>query len=120
EGGNGGIGWLEGCVRVGKMMGVLLVRSEPVGHDPDRLYRPIKTELAASLRQGTLPFWSDKIGLGIPLVAESHVAAFYPPNWLLYRFLTVSAAYRLSMWLHYVALTAATFAYARQMGAAPW
>jgi hypothetical protein len=101
-------------------MGGLLVGFEPVGGDPDRAFRPIKSELASSLRQGRLPFWSDKIGLGIPLVAESQVAAFYPPNWPLYRFLTVPAAYRLSMWLHYVALAAATFAYARQIGAAPW
>ena len=100
-------------------MGGLLVGFEPVGGDPDRAFRPIKSELASSLRQGRLPFWSDKIGLGIPLVAESQVAAFYPPNWPLYRFLTVPAAYRLSMWLHYVALAAATFAYARQIGAAP-
>jgi hypothetical protein len=114
------IAFLASCLTVGAIMGGLLICYEPVGHDPDRLYRPVKTELAASLRQGTLPFWSDKIGLGVPLVAESHVAAFYPPNWLLYRFLTVSAAYRVSMWLHYVALAAATFAYVRQMGAAPW
>src|SRR5262245_7276921 len=101
-------------------MGALLVGFEPVGGDPDRAFRPIKSELASSLRQGRLPFWSDKIGLGVPLVAESQVAAFYPANWLLYRFLTVATAYCLSMWLHYVALAAATFAYARQIGATPW
>ena len=44
---------------------------------------------------GRLPFWSDRIGLGVPLVAESHVAAFYPPNWLFYRFCDVPTAYRL-------------------------
>ena len=56
-------------------MGGLLVGYEPVGGDPDRMYRPIKAELASSLRQGALPFWSDKLGLGVPLVAESHAAA---------------------------------------------
>ena len=101
-------------------MGGLLIGYEPVGGDPDRMYRPIKTELASSLRQGTLPFWSDKFGLGVPLVAESHVAAFYPPNWLFYRVFGVSVAYRLSMWFHYVALAAAVFAYSRQMGGTPW
>ena len=74
------------------------------------MYRPIKEELARALRAGEIPFWVDRFGVGVPLVAESHMAAFYPPNWLLYRVLPVSSAYRLSMWLHYVALAAVTYA----------
>jgi len=105
---------------VGTILGGLLVGYEPIGGDPDRLYRPLKTELARALRAGRLPFWSDRFALGAPLVAESHVAAFYPPNLALYRFLDVSAAYRLSMWFHYVALAAATYAYARSLGILPW
>jgi hypothetical protein len=111
---------LAACLAVGVLMGGLLFGYEPVGGDPDRMYRPIKAELASSLRQSALPFWSDKLGLGVPLVAESHAAAFYPPNWLLYRVFSVSAAYRLSMWLHYLALAAGVFAYARQLGGTPW
>lgn len=107
-------------VAVGLLLGGLLVGYEPVGGDPDRIFRPIKTELARALREGRIPYWSDRFGLGIPLVAESHVAAFYPPNWLLYRALDVSTAYRLSMWLHHLALAAATFAYARRIGVEPW
>lgn len=114
------MGLLAACLAVSLSMGGLLVGYVPVGGDPDRIYRPIKTELATSLRQGKLPFWSDKLGLGVPLVAESHVAAFYPLNWLFYGFLSVSTAYRLLMWLHYVALAAAVFAYARQMGITSW
>ena len=38
----------------------------------------IKTELARALRQGRLLFWSNDLGLGVPLVAESHVAAWTP------------------------------------------
>lgn len=98
----------------------LLVGFEPVGGDPDRLYRPIKQELARALRANRLPFWSDRFGLGMPLVAESHVAAFYPPNLALYRFLDVEAAYRLAMGLHYLLLVASTFAYARTLGIGPW
>src|SRR5262245_795180 len=111
---------LAACLAVGAIMGGLLLSYEPIGDDPDRLYRPVKAELASSLRQGALPFWTDKLGLGVPLVAESHVAAFYPLNWLLYSVFSVSAAYRLSMWLHYVALAAAVFAYARQIGNTAW
>jgi hypothetical protein len=84
-------------VLVGMILGGLLAGYEPVGGDPDRLYRPLKRELARALTQGWLPFWSDRLGLGVPLVAESHVAAFYPPNLVLYRVLDVSTAYRLAM-----------------------
>jgi len=98
----------------------LLAGIEPIGGDPDLMYRPIKHELARHLRQGTLPYWSDHFGLGIPLVAESHVAAFYPPNWVFYRVLDVPIAFRLSEWLHYLALAAATYAYARESGLTPW
>ena len=101
---------------VGTLLFPLLVGIEPVGGDSDLMYRPIKKELAQSLREGRLPYWSDHFGIGMPLVAESHVAAFYPPNWLLYRLFEVATAYRLSMWLHFVALAIATYAYARVLG----
>jgi hypothetical protein len=107
-------------VLVGVILGGLLVGYEPTGGDPDRLYRPLKTELSRALREGTLPFWSVRMGLGVPLVAESHVAAFYPPNLLLYRLLDVSTAYRFSMWVHYLALVATTYLLGRSMGVAPW
>ncbi len=94
----------------------LLIGMETVGGDADLLYRPIKAELVRALRAGTLPTWSDRFGLGVPLLAESHVAAFYPPNLVLYGLLGVVAAYRLSMWLHVVALAATTYLYARRIG----
>ena len=92
---------------------------EPVGGDPDRMYRPIKAELARSLTEGRSPFWSDRLGLGYPMVAESHAAAFYPPNQVLYRVLSAPAAYRLSMFLHYLLMAGATFAYGRSLGLTP-
>jgi hypothetical protein len=105
---------------VGLVLGGLLFGYEPVGGDPDRLYRPLKCELARALGEGRLPFWSSRFGLGSPLVAESPVAAFYPLNLLLYRWLDVSMAYRLSMWLHYVATVATTYVYARCLGLSAW
>lgn len=105
---------------VGAILGGLLVGYEPVGGDPDRMYRPLKSELARALEHGRLPFWSDRFGAGLPLVAESHVAAFYPPNLVLYRVLDVPTAYRLSMWLHHLALAAATYFYARCLNVSPW
>ena len=101
-------------------LGGLLVGYEPVGGDPDRMYRPLKTELTRALRKGHLPEWSDRFGTGLPLIAESHIAAYYPPNLVLYRVLDISTAYRLSMWGHSLALTAATYFYARCLGVLPW
>ncbi len=103
----------------GFLMGGLLIGFEPVGGDPDRLYRPLKDEFARFLVRGQLPFWSDQFGLGIPLLAESHVAAFYPPNWVIYSIAGISMAYRMAMWLHYVGLAAATYAYARFLRISP-
>ncbi len=88
----------------------------PIGGDPDLMYKPIKSELARSLAAGRLPFWSHHFGIGVPLVAESHVAAFYPPNWLLYRIFDVNSAYPMAMWLHWFALAVSTYAYARTLG----
>ena len=101
---------------VGAALGGLLIGYEPVGGDPDRIYRPIKQVLGDSLRRGRLPYWSDRFGVGVPLLAESHAGAFYPPNWLVYSLLDTSTAYRLSMWLHYVLIAATTYAYARKLG----
>ncbi len=106
------------CV-VGGIMAPVLVGFAPLGGDPELMYQPIKAELARALAAGRLPFWSDRFGLGVPLVAESHVAVFYPPNWFLYRFWHVETAYGLSMWAHWVALVAATFAYAHTLGITP-
>ncbi len=105
---------------VGLILSGLLVGYELVESDPETMYRPLKSELARALREGRLPLWSDKLGVGTPLAAESHVAAFYPPNWVLYRGLSVERAYGVSMWLHNVALVAATYLYARALGLTPW
>jgi len=104
----------------GGILGGLLIGFEPIGGDPDRLYRPLKQELARFLAEGRLPFWSDRLGLGLPLLAESHVAALYPLNWILYGLGDVGRAYRLSMWLHHLLLAGATYAYGRQLSLSGW
>jgi hypothetical protein len=112
--------WIVATLAVAAPLAGLLVGYEPVGGDPDRLYRPIKQELARALHAGRLPSWSDRFGLGMPLAAESHVAAFYPPNLALYRLLDVNLAYRLAMGLHYLLLVVSTMAYARTLGIGRW
>lgn len=100
----------------GLVFSPLLLGIEPVGGDPERLYRPLKAELARALQAGTLPWWSDRFGLGLPLVAESHAAAFYPPNGFLYRFIEVDTAYRLAMWAHHVLMAVGTCLYGSRLG----
>jgi hypothetical protein len=112
--------WMLAAVGVvAIVMAPVLVGFAPQGGDPELLYQPIKSELVRALAGGRLPFWSDRFGLGVPLVAESHVAAFYPLNWLFYRVCEFGTAFRLTLWLHSVAIAAATFAYARTLGIGP-
>jgi hypothetical protein len=108
--------WLLSAVCVvGLVLSPVLAGFAPFGGDPELMYQPLKVELARALSTSRLPFWSDRFGLGVPLVAESHVAAFYPPNWLFYRLWDVATAYRLMMWIHWLALAAATYLYARAL-----
>ena len=104
---------------VGLVLGLSIAGPSPIGGDPDLMYKPVKSELARSLSLGRLPFWSNRFGIGVPLVAESHVAAFYPPNWLLYRLCSVRTAYRMAMWSHWLLLAVTTFAYVRTLGFSP-
>jgi hypothetical protein len=55
------IGPLVAALIVGLAASPLLIGFEPVGGDPDRNYGPIKTELARTLAEGTVPYWSDRL-----------------------------------------------------------
>ena len=109
--------WIFAAVGlVGIVLSPVLVGFGPFAGDPELMYQPIKAELAHALTDGQLPFWSDRFGLGVPLIAESHVAAFYPLNWLFYRVWNVSTAYRLTLFLHVLALSTSTYFYAHALG----
>lgn len=101
-------------------LGALPLGYAPTGDDADRLYRPLKTVLAEDLRKHSEPWWSDRFGLGFPLIAESHIAAFYPPNRLFYRRLDVSTAARWSLWIHFLVLVCGVFLHSRFLGVSPW
>ncbi|MCE9595776.1 MAG: hypothetical protein K8S98_16425 [Planctomycetes bacterium] len=60
----------------------------------DRLF-PILTdelEIARQLREGHLPLWNAKQGLGLPLLGGTLVGPLYPPNWIAYATDPVRAA----------------------------
>ena len=105
---------------VGIVLGGLLFGYEPSGGDPERLYRPLKSELRAawpraSCRSGaTVSGWvfhSSPRAMSPPFTRPiCSCIACSPP----------ATAYRLSMWLHYVALVASTYAYARCLKISHW
>lgn len=54
--------------------------------DLPKLNHPLAVLYHEALLEGRLPLWSDRLGMGFPLYAEGQIGAFYPPNWLLFRF----------------------------------
>jgi len=90
---------------------------EVVGGDPDRFFRPLKSEMVRRLRAGNLPLWSDRFGFGMPLAAQSEIGAFYPLHWLIYPVFGAGFGYRLSMVLHQALAAVFMLQLAKQLGA---
>ena len=97
--------------------GSQLIGFEVVGGDPDKFFRPLKSELVRSLREGQIPLWSDLFGFGIPLTGQSEIGTFYLPQWLIYSLFGTGAGYRLSMFLHQLAGGWLFYALSRKVGA---
>ncbi|MBI2094591.1 MAG: hypothetical protein HYT89_00275, partial [Candidatus Omnitrophica bacterium] len=51
-----------------------------IGGDYWVQFYPWSRFFADSLKAGNWPYWTDRIGLGFPLIAEGQVAGYYPPN----------------------------------------
>jgi hypothetical protein len=74
----------------------------------------------AALRAGLLPLWSPDLFMGVPLLANSQLGTFYPPNWL-----TISIsppdAVRVSVLLHVAWAFLGAYALARRtLGVGVW
>ena len=54
--------------------------------DLPKIHFPLAVFYHDALEAGRLPLWQDDLGLGFPLYAEGQIGAFYPPNWLFFRF----------------------------------
>lgn len=90
---------------------------EVVGGDPDRFFRPLKSELVRQMFQGKIPLWSDLFGYGMPLAGQSEIGAFYLPHYIIYGLLGVGAGYRVSMVLHQIIGAIFIYQLARRLGA---
>src|SRR3972149_5748505 len=49
---------------------------------PSLQFVPWRIIVNDSIRAGTLPLWTDLLGMGAPLLANHQSAVFYPPNLL--------------------------------------
>ena len=79
------------------------------------LYHPLGVELGRALAENRLPLWSPNLLAGLPLFAEGHVATFYPPYLLLYKFLPAHWALSYAMLLHLSWMACGMYACARAM-----
>ena len=50
--------------------------------DAYHYFTPLWAARDAALRAGQLPLWTQDLFMGAPLLADSQLGTFYPPNWL--------------------------------------
>jgi hypothetical protein len=105
--------------RVATMQGVVITNDIAIS-DIANQYHPVRHFLGRELHAGRLPLWLPEIYMGYPIQAEGQMGAFYPPNLLFFGLLPSRVAQNLSiLWPFFVAAFA-TYALARQLGAAIW
>ncbi len=73
-----------------------------IGGDLYPYFFPQKTAYAEQIAKGESHLWNPLVGFGYPQLAESQTGVYYPPNPLLYRFLSVNTAYNVNQIIHYV------------------
>ncbi|MBX3437018.1 MAG: hypothetical protein KF861_05980 [Planctomycetaceae bacterium] len=91
-----------------------------IGGDMYSYFFPQKAVYADQLVQGEAPLWNRLGGFGYPLLAESQTGVLYPPNPLLYRFLTVNTAYNSSQIAHYIAAFVFCWLLMRRLNLSAW
>ncbi|MEW5721041.1 MAG: hypothetical protein AB1817_20615, partial [Chloroflexota bacterium] len=84
--------------------------------DMNNLFLPFRFALADALAEGRLPLWTPDLQFGFPLFAEGHVAALYPLNLVLFRFLPIYAALSDSSLLHIAWAAAGMYVFGRATG----
>ncbi|MFA5158941.1 MAG: hypothetical protein WC484_00340 [Candidatus Omnitrophota bacterium] len=94
---------------------LFLARTAPLIGDHLEQHYPWAFQLACSLKDFKLPFWTPLIQCGFPLVAESQIGVFYLPNLILYGLLPFQIAYSYMNLLHWFIAGWGTYAYARRM-----
>ncbi|MBI4432093.1 MAG: hypothetical protein HY592_01225 [Candidatus Omnitrophica bacterium] len=87
-----------------------------IGGDYWVQFYPWSFHYASALEGGSLPYWTNLVALGFPLVAEGQVAAYYWLHQWLYRLLPFEAAYTWGIVLHVLAGGIGAYLYAGKIG----
>jgi hypothetical protein len=90
-----------------------------VGSDIYAYFLPQKQVYAQALVAGELPLWNNRVGHGYPQLAESQTGACYPFHLVLYRTLSLNAAYNANIIIHYALAFWFTWLYARRLKLSP-
>ena len=61
---------------------ILLTNLILSGVDVFLYFYPYRAYVAEAMAQNRLPLWNPHLFMGVPLLANSQVGLFYPPNWL--------------------------------------
>lgn len=70
---------------------------------------PLKNFLSESLKNYQLPLWSNQIGTGFPILADSPIGAFYLPNLILFYLFPTPIAFNLHYILIFLTSTIGTY-----------
>jgi hypothetical protein len=81
--------------------------------DAYHYFTPLWAARDAALRAGQLPLWTNDLFMGAPLLADSQLGTFYPPNWLTV-WLPAWEALKVSVLLHVAWAAAGAFVLARR------
>jgi hypothetical protein len=98
---------------------LLLARSASLMGDHWEQHFPWAFTMAQSLRHGVSPFWTPLIQCGFPIMAESQMGLFYPPNLALYLLLPFQWGYAYLNLVHFLISGLGTYAYGRAIGMSP-
>lgn len=61
---------------------------------------PVRAVCAEAIREGRLPWWTDRLGAGVPLLAEGQVGCLYPANVALLSVMSTVPALHVLLLLH--------------------
>ncbi len=98
---------------------ILLQRSFVLG-DYGVQHYPWSFFYAQLLKQGNLPYWTDFISGGFPLVSEGQFGPYYLLHQLLYRILPFEGAYTWGIALHFLLGGVGFYLYSRKIGLSQW
>lgn len=84
--------------------------------DLSRLYYPFAVELSRALAESRLPLWSPSLQAGFPLLAEGHVAAFYPFQIIFVKLFSPEFAISYQMLFHLLLAGIGMYAWVRGIG----